>query len=142
MNNKAIKSLINEISTALCDSLFLGDNDDVHITPELKMLMQKHPNILEDIAHLYNIDEKKYNDICKYAFVGKQWKCSLAEVESEIMKILKMKNILANMNIFIDRDKNTKWNTSTILDLQSYVLISRKIMYSFDLFVEFLRANL
>jgi hypothetical protein len=131
----------------LTDSLYFGVNENVAVTLSMQRLNKTHPFILGDIAHLYEIDEKNYDNILAYTFIGARWKCEIGEVEKRIKQLISVKPIMVTIESYIlrlDREKGfgIKYSLEFLQDLQWYVNESKKIMVMFDLFIEFLIDNL
>jgi hypothetical protein len=135
------------LKTLLIDSLYFGVNENVAVTTSMQHLNKTHPFILRDIAHLYDLDEKNYDNILAYTFIGARWKCEIGEVEKRIKQLISVKPIMVTIESYIlrlDREKGfgIKYSSEFLQDVKWYINESQKIMVMFDLFIEFVINNL
>ena len=138
---------IYSLKTLLIDSLYFGVNENVAVTTSMQHLNKSHPFILRDIAYLYEIDEKKYDNILAYTFIGTRWKCELGEVERKIKQFLSAKPLMITIESYIyrlDKEKGLgiKYSSEFLQDVKWYINESQKIIVMFDLFIEFVINNL
>jgi hypothetical protein len=145
-----ISESVSYIGETLRDMFYYGLETDYRVTKDMKALDDKHIGVYGDIAHLYVVDEMYYEDICKFTFVGKKWKCTLDIVATEIKKILAIKKILSSAQDFIgysikisSKKYFTKAEAHEYLDkLNFYLCNIAQTIKIFDRFIQFLSDNL